>query len=241
VRFFELNLKHIEEFLIKLDSLTLSIFDKLKKKADKTNWLDDLINKYGTESNIPWKERRRALFRAIISACKLECNDELIRKATDLYALWGMARNALERALKLTSAKLDKVLRTLSFLHDNEMYPRGIFIWNPTRGELKKEIVREVLGDIKKPEELIEALDLGFYLNRILKNISPLIALSIILPCTDPANKKKYLQDARMALKLFMINDYWYSFIEKRSKPDLDHWEFWENFINEVEALELER
>ena len=230
-----MNFSEIEFILTRLDSITLELFSKIKEKADKTGWLTQLISKYGSEEKIPWRIRRKALFKAISTICVSKRNDtELKEKARELLVLWIYAKKLMFQKLNLTEEKLNNVFRILAELHERQRYPVGLFIWNPSHGDLKREIIRNVIAVSNNYDKYVVALDIGFYLNKILRNVSPLIALGLILPSIDPENADTYLSEAETALKLFMIKDYWYSFIEKREKPDYEHWEFWTDFLREM-------
>ncbi len=228
------ELEDIDYILRKVDSNVLDIFVKIKEKLDARNWLEPLIKKYSEEEKIPWIERRKLLFREIIREISMGPSEVLKEVLINLFAEWIYAKKLLLGYLKISEKELEIYLDALKELHKKGFYPEDFVIWNPTHGALKRDMIRSFITSRKDEEAYIKAMDIGFYLNKILRNISPLILLILLLPSIDRKNKNLYISEGEVALKMFMIKDYWYSFIEKRALPDIEHWDFWINFINEL-------
>ena len=226
---------NIRKLLAELDTKTLNLFDALKKRVDETAWKDNIIKEYGSEREVPWMIWRRSLFNAIRKICREEAESSLIEQAREIYYLWILAKRELFSTLNLNKERLERVLNTLAQLHSEGLYPSGFFIWNPTHKDYKIEVIRGVFGsNIENEDLLIDALDIGYYIYDVLRTISPLILTGLILPSLDSENKDFYLKEANEILLLLKIRDYWYSFVEKRSNPDYQHWEFWEEFLRDV-------
>ncbi len=234
------QLSEVEYLVKKINSHILDIFDKVKKELDKRDWLKPLIDKYGAEGNIPWKERRELLFREVIREIRNNESSVLKEALLNMFAQWIYAKRLLFGFLKISDSDLDVYLGALKRLHERRMYPDSFVIWNPTHGSFKKDVIIKLLNINEKDVEVfVKAMDIGFYLSRVLGNISPLVLLVILLPTIDKKNKFLYLKEGEAALKLFMIKDYWYSFVEKRALPDIEHWEFWRSFIANVREEEF--
>lgn len=228
------QLNEIEYLIKKINSSVLNIFYKIKSNLDERNWLKPLENKYGDIKNIPWKERRKLLFKEIMKEMKSNASDVLRETLLNIFAEWIYTKKLLFNFLKINEKALDTYLNALTKLHQRGIYPNAFVVWNPTHGSIKKDIISEYLTPSDKEEVFLKAMDIGYYLNRFLGDISPLVLLTVLLPTIDVKNKELYLQEGKIALKLFMIKDYWYSFIEKREPPDTEHWDFWKEFINKV-------
>ena len=229
------QLSEIEYLIKRINSSVLDIFAKAKSNLDERDWLKPLKDKYGNEKEIPWKERRKLLFKEIMKEVKANTSDVLREALLNVFAEWIYAKRLLFSFLQITEKDLDAYLEALIKLHQRGVYPDDFIIWNPTHGSLRKDMISKFLTFNDDKEELfLKAMDTGYYLSRVLGNISPLVLLIVLLPTIDHKNKMLYLQEGETALKLFMIKDYWYSFIEKRELPDIEHWEFWKEFINEI-------
>ncbi|MHA1616235.1 MAG: hypothetical protein ACTSX9_02895 [Candidatus Njordarchaeales archaeon] len=218
-------------FLI-VKNKTYELFKELKDSLGNS-WIEDLVKKYGAESKIPWIERRFYLFRLIREKAKHFKNK--LSDAREAFAAWLLFKKELLDLYNFTEKDLNEALETLGKLHEERKYPQGMFVWNPSRGEYKRIFLLSQYGVQEDIEAIERALDLGYYIYPYLKDISSLVLLALILPSLDVENKKIYLKEARFALKLAKLADFWYSLVEKREAPDKEHWSFWEKFLREME------
>lgn len=229
-----MSLEDIRRILLDVNNKVLKIFYELKELADKNEWEEKFMTT--VQGRYSWKVRRKFLYNVIRDVCRKKYNSSNNKeKLKDLFIKWVYAKKLLLGFLKINENILDRILRLLEKWHIQKSYPKGIFIWNPSHGEIKKDFVRTFIRNGESVDDAILALDVGYYLRSILRDISPLVLLTILLPCADPGEKDMYIQESKVALKMFMISDYWYSFIEKRESPDYEHWELWKEIIEDLE------
>ena len=83
-----------------------------------------------------------------------------------------------------------------------------------------------------------DALRFGEVAYSMLRNITPVLLFTIILPIIDSANIKTYFLESRNAFDAFIIGRAWYSLVEGRELFRIDeNMDFYRKMAEELSAL----
>ncbi len=82
-------------------------------------------------------------------------------------------------------------------------------------------------------KQIAFAFNTGRVVYDIMPNVTATYLLMVQLPIIDPENTHKYLEEGEKALMAIELHDYWYSYVESRSKPDTRRWAFYRRIRDE--------
>jgi hypothetical protein len=196
--------------------------------------------------SISWEQKKKLFYLSARRAGEarhplLEQHRELAQEA---LAFWkDYWRLTFERE-GITIQELRESAKVLRYLHQKSLYPKGPFV--VPRGlpdEIASQLLHSVLPsyDPLTDDEVLKSLNAGRVAYKTVPNVSAPSLFIEFLPIVDPENTDEYLMEGERALAAMELNDYWYSYVERRQSPEFERWDFYRRMSAEFMSRSRKR